>query len=350
MQEYYNTERRKGKHLTYAERNQILAMVRMGTKQKEIAERIGVSARTIRREIKRGMVEGLLRSDLRKYNEYSPEKAQELYEEKQRKKQGNLKIAQNIKLSQYIEDGIINKKYSPYVALENAKRDGIEVNICLRTLYNYIDKELFIELTRKDLPYHKKGRYKSKKIAKKIKKLGGKSIEIRKKEINDSENAYHWEMDTVVGTRTSKACLLVLTERKTRKQIIRKMESKTSECVIKEIEKLAKQYPKTFKERFRSITVDNGAEFMNAEGIEKIGVGDVYYAHSYCSYERGSNENANKLIRRFIEKGTEIEKYSEKEIRKIERFINNMPRKMFGGQTSEEFYRQEIINIHRKTA
>ena len=141
----YNTERRKGKHLTYAERNQILAMVRMGTKQKEIAERIGVSARTIRREIKRGMVEGLLRSDLRKYNEYSPEKAQELYEEKQRKKQGNLKIAQNIKLSQYIEDGIVNKKYSPYAALENAKRDGIEVNICLRTLYNYIDKELFIE-------------------------------------------------------------------------------------------------------------------------------------------------------------------------------------------------------------
>ena len=157
-------------------------------------------------------------------------------------------------------------------------------------------------------------------------------------------------MDTVVGTRTSKACLLVLTERKTRKQIIRKMESKTSECVIKEIEKLAKQYPKTFKERFRSITVDNGAEFMNAEGIEKIGVGDVYYAHSYCSYERGSNEDANKLIRRFIKKGKEIEEYSEKEIRKIERFINNMPRKMFGGQTSEEFYRQEIINIHRKTA
>ena len=55
--------------------------------------------------------------------------------------QGNLKIAQNIKLSQYIEDGIVNKKYSPYAALENAKRDGIEVNIC----FNYIDKELFIE-------------------------------------------------------------------------------------------------------------------------------------------------------------------------------------------------------------
>ena len=350
MQGYYNTERRKGKHLTYAERNQILAMKRMGIKQKEIAKRIGVSARTIRREIKRGMVEGLLRSDLSRYNEYSPDKAQELYRENQRKKQGNLKIAKNIELSKYIEDSIVNKKHSPYVTLENAKKEGQEVNICLKTLYNYIEKELFIELTKKHLPYNKKGRYKRKRIEKKIKKTGGKSIEIRTKEINDRETAYHWEMDTVVGTRTSKACLLVLTERKTRKQIIRKMKSKTSQFVIKEIEKLAKKYPKTFNKRFCSITVDNGAEFMDAQGIEKIGVRDVYYAHSYCSYERGSNENANKLIRRFIPKGTEIEGYSEKEIRKIERFINNMPRKMFDGQTSEELYRKEILNIHKKSA
>ena len=121
------------------------------------------------------------------------------------------------------------------------------MNTVQRKRKNYMRKSKgrnkgIIELTRKDLPYHKKGRYKSKKIAKKIKKLGGKSIETRKTEINDRENAYHWEMDTVVGTRTSKACLLVLTERKTRKQIIRKMESKTSECVLKEIEKLEKQY------------------------------------------------------------------------------------------------------------
>lgn len=350
MQGYYNTERRKGKHLTFGERNQILAMVRMKLKQKEIAERIGVSVRTIRREIKRGMVEGLLHSDLSTYSEYSPDKAQQLYEENQKKKQGNLKIAKNIELSKYIEESIVKKRNSPYVTLEKAKREGQDVNICLKTLYNYIEKELFIELTSKHLPYNKKGRYKKKRIEKKIKKIGGKSIETRTKEINKRENGYHWEMDTVVGTRTSKACLLVLTERKTRKQIIRKMKSKTSECVIKEMEKLAKKYPKTFKQRFRSITVDNGAEFMNAEGIEKLGVQDVYYAHSYCSYERGSNENANKLIRRFISKGKEIEDYSEKQIREIERWINHMPRKMFEGQTSEELYRKEIVNIHRKSA
>ena len=57
-----------------------------------------------------------------------------------------------------------------------------------------------------------------------------------------------------------------------------------------------------------------------------------------------------RVIRKFIPKGTEIEDYSEKEIRKIERFINNMPRKMFDGQTSEELYRKEIVNIHKKSA
>ena len=115
MQWYYNTERRKGKHLT---------------------------------------------------NEYSPDKAQELYRENRRKKQGNLKITKNIELSKYIEDSIVNKKNSPYVTLENAKKEGQEVNICLRTLYNYIEKELFIELTKKHLPYNKKGRYKRKRIEK----------------------------------------------------------------------------------------------------------------------------------------------------------------------------------------
>ena len=64
-----------------------------------------------------------------------------------------------------------------------------------------------------------------------------------------------------------------------------------------------------------------------------------FYAHSYCSYERGSNEDNNKLIRRFIEKGVDIEKFSKKRIQEIENFMNNYPRKMFDGLSSNEVYR-----------
>lgn len=62
----------------------------------------------------------------------------------------------------------------------------------------------------------------------------------------------------------------------------------------------------------------------------------------YCSWERGSNENNNKLIRRFIPKGTSISKFSEKKIKEIETFMNNYPRAMFGGKTSNEIYEIEF--------
>lgn len=345
MQEYCNTNRRKGKHLTFGERNQILAMLRINMTITEIAKSIGVHRKTIEREIKRGMVNGLQHSDLSTYSEYSPEKAQKLYDDNQRKKQGTLKINKNIELAEFIEKSIIEEKKSPYATLESAKRDGLEVNISLRTLYNYIYTNLFIKLNREHLPYNKKRRYKSQNIRKRIRKMGGKSIETRPAEVNNRETFGHWEMDTVVGRRTGGFCLLVLTERKTRKQIVRMLEKKTSKCVVEAMEELAKNFSIAFNKTFLSITVDNGSEFMNAEAIERLGVKDVYYAHSYCSYERGSNENANKLIRRFIPKGVKIENYTKKQIEEIETWINNMPRKMFNGATSEELYQKEIRNI-----
>ncbi len=350
MQEYYNTKRRKGKHLTLDERGQILALLRENKTNVYIAKVIGVSTKTIQREKKRGMVEGLRTTELIEYREYSPDKAQSIYNEKQRAKQGELKIGKNIELAKYLEEHIKDLKQSPYVALENAKKAGIEINISLKTIYNYIDKEVFVELRRKDLPYNKKKRYKSRIKNKRIKKIGGKSIESRPVEVNKREELGHWEMDTVVGKRNTKKCLLVLTERKTRKQIIRKIESKTSVSVIKELIKIKDFYPKTFKTRFKSITVDNGSEFMDAEGIEKLGIKDVYYAHSYCSYERGSNENANKLIRRYIPKGTPIEEVTKKEVNAIEKIINTMPRKMFGGKSVNNIYREEWIKMKRKVA
>ncbi len=350
MQKYYNTKRRKGKHLTLDERGQILALLRENKTNVYIAKAIGVSTKTIQREKKRGMVEGLKTTELKEYSEYSPQKAQNKYNEKQRSKQGSLKIGKNIELSKYLEEHIKDLKQSPYVALEKAKNAGIEVNISLKTVYNYIDKEVFIELKREDLPYNKKKRYKSSIKNKRIRKIGGKSIESRPEEVNKREELGHWEMDTVVGKRNTKECLLVFTERKTRKQIIRKIADKTSASVIKELAKIKALYPKTFAMRFKSITVDNGAEFMDAEGIEKLGVKDVYYAHSYCSYERGSNENANKLIRRYIPKGTPIEEVRKKEVKAIEKIINTMPRKMFGGKSVNNIYREEWLKMKRKVA
>lgn len=96
-----------------------------------------------------------------------------------------------------------------------------------------------------------------------------------------------------------------------------------------------------FSKRFKTVTSDNGSEFLDYESLEKSAIHkgtrfELYYAHPYSSYERSSNENANKLIRRFIPKGADISKYSEEDIARVERWINNYPRRKFGGKSSNE--------------
>ena len=339
---HYTTNRKKGKHLTLVERGKLEILFKSNKTAKEIAMEIGVSERTIYREKKRGMVNGILNSDLTTRNEYVAEKAHNRYLKLQKAKEGSLKIGNNIQLAEFIERQILNNKVSPYAALELAKQERFEVNFCVKTLYNYIHNGLFFELSTQHLPYLKKHK-KSKVIKKRIRKLGGKSIEERAESINKRLEVGHWEMDTVLGTKGKKSCLLVLTERKSRKQIIEKINQKNSDSVIEGLKRILNRYPSTSRKRFLSITSDNGSEFMNAEAIENLGI-SYFYAHSYCSWERGSNENANKLIRRFIPKGVDIDTISKKRIKEIERWINNYPRQLFHGKTSEEIYK----NFFRK--
>ena len=133
------------------------------------------------------------------------------------------------------------------------------------------------------------------------------------------------------------ACLLVLTERKTRLQLIRKLENRTALHTEGRIKELIEEYPDSIK----TLTSDNGSEFMKVEGIEGLGVG-YFYAYSFSSWERGSNENNNKLIRRFIPKGTDITDITEEELKSIEEWMNNYPRKLFNGKSSKEMYDIEL--------
>lgn len=144
-------------------------------------------------------------------------------------------------------------------------------------------------------------------------------------------------MDTVVGKQGSSSCLLVLTDRKSRLEIIRKLEAKTSDHVVKAVRDILREYPGWIK----TITSDNGSEFMNADAIESLGI-PYFYAHSYCSWERGSNENNNKLIRRHLPKGTDIGEVSEETIKEIEEWINTYPRKLWNGKSSKEIHTEEF--------
>lgn len=133
----------------------------------------------------------------------------------------------------------------------------------------------------------------------------------------------------------------------TREELILKIKNKKSESVVKAINKIEKEKgaPK-FRDTFKTITCDNGVEFLDFTNIEKskLNKGDrtkLYYAHPYCPSERGTNENQNKLIRRFIPKGANIDLYSDKDIRYIQNWMNNYPRKILDGKTTN-MYKKEL--------
>lgn len=169
----------------------------------------------------------------------------------------------------------------------------------------------------------------------------GRSIEERPKEIENRAEYGHWEMDCVMGK--GKACLLVMTERYSREELIFKLESKTQERVIGILDRLERRYKSKFSSKFKSITMDNGTEFLDMTMLEILCKNPqerritCYYAHPYSSWERGSNENANKLIRRFVPKGMDISKLKASDIKRIERWMNNYPRRILGYKSPSEY-------------
>ncbi len=143
------------KHLTKSDRIKMEALLKAGHSKAEIAEQLHVHRSTVYREIKRGVYTAL-NSDLTQEERYSPDIADDKYKENLKSKGGVLKIGNDIKFANYIENKIVNDGYSPAAVLGELKaknREGeFSVTICVTTLYSYIDKGIFLRLTHKDLP------------------------------------------------------------------------------------------------------------------------------------------------------------------------------------------------------
>ena len=178
-------------------------------------------------------------------------------------------------LAEYIENKIVNDKYSPEAALAAVAQSGIEfkTTISVRTLYRYIDDGIFLKLTNKDLPVKGKRKKHNKKVKVQKRAAAGQSIEKRPEEVENREVFGHWEMDTVKGKRgVTKSCMLVLTERKTRNEIIVKLQDQKAESVVDALDRIERKWGDMFKNIFRSITVDNGVEFSDCDGLEKSAI------------------------------------------------------------------------------
>lgn len=234
----------KYKNLNWNNRLQIEALWKAKHTVKEIAEQIGVHQSTIYRELKRGKTVKRNSSDWSERTIYSPDLAQNRAEEKQKEKGRPLKVGNDWKFVHFVEDMIIQKRYSPAAILAVIKKENLkfDTQICLTTLYNYIKNDLFLGVTMADCPYHK-SRKKQKRQRVQKRRNVGTSIELRPKEIQGRDEVGHWEMDTVVGAQgKSKQSFLVLTERKTRYEIVEVLKEHTAAEVVRILDKLERKY------------------------------------------------------------------------------------------------------------
>ena len=347
------------RQLTWTDRISIEALKKAGHSVIEIAEQLGVHRSTIYNELKRG--EYMHRnSDYTETLSYSPNKAQMKAEENLKARGTQLKIGNDIAYANYIEDKIVNEDYSPAAVLGELKAQGKEgdfsVTVCVTTLYSYIDKGIFLKLSNKNLPVKKNKKRNYKKVQRQQKRAAaGESIDKRPKEIDTREEFGNWEMDSVLGKRgKSKNTLLVLTERKTRNEIIFKLPDHTDEAVVAALDRLERKWgADMFKRVFKTITVDNGGEFSDVKSLERSILRKgrrtkMYYCHPYTSCERGSNECANKMIRRKYPKGTDFNKVSRASIKETEAWINNYPREILGWKTSEIVFAECLEELARE--
>jgi IS30 family transposase len=166
----------------------------------------------------------------------------------------------------------------------------------------------------------------------------GISIDLRPKIINDRIRTGDWESDTV-ESRDRKPGINTFVERKTGLVFITRLKDKTSEATVSVIESRMKYLPDELK---RTATFDNGPENQKWEEIEKRTGLKCFFAHAYHSWERGTNENTNGLIRDFFPKKTDFTTVSNEELQYVEDNLNNRPRKRLGWKTPLEAFSKEL--------
>lgn len=342
---------KRNSDLTYEERVNIEYMLKKRYTLQEMAEELGRNKSIISREINRhckykwnynnGMCKKI----------YSAARAQGMYEFS--KKQAGRKSKLSRALKQFIEDKILKEKWSPeevagYIKVNNIK---FEIQPSFQLIYYWIEKG---KLKIRPIDLVHKTKLEKKKEKEKIEKLPKhkeKSIHKRPKEIDENKEFGHWELDCVEGSKDSKKTYMTLLERLTKKYIVIEMEAHTNACIKKAIDSLEDKYGKNFNKIFKSMTTDNGHEFLNYDNIE-ISKDDkekrrteVYYCDPYSSWQKGMNENCNGILRRFISKGTDLNKISIEKLESILKKINGKPRKILGFIPADKRFKEELEKI-----
>lgn len=320
-------------HITESQRYTISCMLKQGYKQSEIAKAINKDKSVISRELKRNC-------DIRS-GSYSDDLAQRKY--KQRQKSKNKCIRFTPQMQEQIEL-LLREDYSPEQVVGTLKKQGKQV-VSVERIYQHIweDKKasgtLYTHLRRQGRRYRKRGSSKDHRgiIKNRV------SIEQRPQEVEKRERFGDLEVDLIIG-KNHKQAIVTINDRACGMLKMKKVESKQAVLVKQAIIELLEEW----KPYIFTITSDNGKEFAEHEDIAENAQIDYYFAHPYHSWERGSNENLNGLIRQYITKDTDFSTLTDQYIKDIENKLNNRPRKRYNYQTP--IFEMEKLLFNEKVA
>ncbi len=307
-------------HLTREERYQIYALKKAGHTQSEIATVIDRSVSTISRELTRNCgARG-----------YRPKQAH------------NKAVERKAINARAIDDATWQFAQEKLMLQWSPEQISNYADISIETVYQrvYADKRNG-GILWKNLRCQKQRRKRYGKTDRRSIISNRQSIEQRPAIVDARSRIGDWEADTIIGKNHQQA-IVSLVERKTGYTLIRKVGRKTAKAVIKATTRLLKPHPKWV----HTITSDNGREFAGHEEISKQLDADFYFTHPYASWERGTNENTNGLIRQYFPKNRDFTTITQQEINTAMERLNNRPRKRLGYKTPNQVFFKSGVALH----
>jgi len=327
----------KYKHLTIEEREKIQEMLWQKSSIRNIAKTLGRSTSSISREINKNYL-----NKNRYVSRMAHTKAL-----KKRRSRGRIIRLKNQNIRDYVTKHL-KERWSPEQIARKITKD-IGENISHEAIYQYIYNQIhrdgygYLRPMCEDLRYCLRRRRKRRvpkgaRRCQRVFKPKGLSIDDRPKIIELRKRIGDWEGDSVESI-DHKPGINTLVDRKSGFVFITKLKSKKAEATVLAMEERFRYLPKDLK---LTVTLDNGSENSDWESIENIIGIKCYYAHAYHSWERGSNENTNGLIRDYFPKKTDFDTITDKEIKFVENALNNRPRKRLGWKTPLEVFNQSV--------
>lgn len=327
---------RSYQQLCSAERGAIEALHRQGLSCRAIALVLRRNPSTISRELRRGAVDHMS-SNRRIHSAYFANAAQARHE----RARLNSRSHGLLHSCDYFFDDLIKALHQrPRVhSLDSFVHTFKMMYPHLKcpstpTIYRYIDQGL-LPITNVDLPMKLRRRVKhpGKRHARMNKRKLGDSIEVRPEVVDTRSGAGHWEGDLVKGKRVrSEPALMTLTERYSRTEIIVKIPNYRAETCRAALQDTIDDYG---AKEFETITFDNGSEFA---ALSQVTGTKIFFAHPYSPWERGSNENANGLLREYFPKGRSLKTVTADQVQAVQSALNHRPRRSLGWLRPCDYY------------